>query len=123
MKKTVNVSNEWSSKRVHSCMQPKGFINGGGEWNKHTRHNCMQSKGFVKDGLSDDEFSLKVFVTQIILGIIGGSGIWYLSPSFELMIIEEAIEPLKFCLFLLSVVFVIAGIFGIYDLIKKQLGL
>ncbi|MBI9012907.1 MAG: hypothetical protein JEZ08_11800 [Clostridiales bacterium] len=104
-------------------MQKKGFINGAGEWDKHTRHNCMQHKGFRKDHLSNDDFSIKSFVILMILGIIGGIGIWYLNTSFGFSESGTTIEAIQILPLLICVILLIAGIFGIYDLIKKILNL
>lgn len=59
---------------------------------------------------------------KIVLGIIGGFGLWNTSSSLEAFNSEEIIEPLRIWPIVIYVIFLIAGIFGIYDLIKKLKG-
>lgn len=121
MKKTSN--GEWHSQRHHACMQTKGFINGGTDKTVRSGYSCMQQRGFSNGYLSGGLFSFKFFAIQILLGIIGGFGMWYFGPSFEAIGAGEGINALKIGGYLISVIFIIGGLFGIYDLLRELLGL
>ena len=121
MKKTSN--GEWHSKAQHSCMQTKGFINGGADKTTRTGNSCMQQRGFSNGYLSGGVFSFKSFAIQILFGIIGLLGMQYFGSAFMARGAGGVIESLKIGAYFISVILVIVGLFGIYDMLRKILGL
>ncbi len=94
----------------------------GKDKSKRTGYNCMQQRGFSNGFLSGGIFTWRSFLVQFVIGIIGVIGVIFFSPAIEAIRLEESIEPLKILAFLVSVFFVMGGLFGIYDLIREFIG-
>ena len=94
----------------------------GKDKHKRTGYSCMQQRGYSNGFLSGGVFTIKGFLIQILIGIVGGIGVWYFTPAIDAIRIGDSIEPLKIIAFLISIFFVMGGLFGLYDLIRELLG-
>jgi len=83
--------------------------------NRKVQHSYKQPEGYSHGFIPVDHFSFKIFFINILIGFIGIIGIWYFTPAFEAISAGDSLEPLKIAAFLLSVVLVMATLFGIYD--------
>lgn len=91
--------------------------------NNISAHSCMAQRQNRDERLSGGNFSLKSFVIEIIIGVIGGIGVWYFNTPLEAAGSGAGMEFSKIWPLLICVILLIIGIDGIFDLIKKILGL
>lgn len=110
-----------TSDKLNESKQSKSF-NLGKDKTKRTGYNCMQQRGYSNGFLSGGIFTWKSFFIQLSIGITGGLGVWYFTPAIEAIRTDDIVEPFKVVLFLISVFFVMGGLFAIYDLVKEILG-
>jgi len=91
------------------------------EWDNYAMYTCMQQRVNPKQSISDEEITLKSFVIKLIFGIIGGIGIWYLTTSSKAIDSGIIIEPSKYLPLALCAIFIIVGLYGIFEWWKKVL--
>jgi len=92
-------------------------------WQTNAPYTCMQQRGTASHGVINGEFSLKSFVIKLVLGVIGGFGMWYLTISSEVGDSGMVIEPSKYLPIALCIILLIIGFYGLFELGKKVFNL
>lgn len=89
------------------------------------RLHMKMENDIVKDRITRDKdlFSIKAFLIQVFIGLVGGLTLVYLEPLVLKFSQSGGNSPVVFWGYIIGGILVIIGFFGVFDLIKKLLRL